>query len=69
MASPREVDVKKPQRRDRTAERGRFSARWKEVLRLKAMVGELMMKTELLAERARLLEGSAPGLPWRKSRG
>jgi hypothetical protein len=35
-----------------------------EVPRLKAMVGELM-KTELLAEKARLLEGNAPGLPWR----
>ncbi|QAT84972.1 hypothetical protein EJ065_3410 [Corallococcus coralloides] len=40
-----------------------------EVLRLKAMVGELMMKNELLAEKARLLEGNAPGFPWRKSRG
>ncbi|MBZ4408974.1 transposase [Myxococcus sp. XM-1-1-1] len=40
-----------------------------EVLRLKAMVGALMMKTELLAEKARLLEGNAPCFPWRKSRG
>jgi transposase-like protein len=39
-----------------------------EVLRLKAMVGELMMKNELLAQKARLLEGNAPGFPWRKSR-
>ncbi|MFP2962096.1 hypothetical protein ACLEPN_31025 [Myxococcus sp. 1LA] len=37
-----------------------------EVLRLKAMVGELMLKNELLAEKARLLEGNAPGLPLRK---
>ncbi|MBU8901032.1 transposase [Corallococcus sp. M34] len=40
-----------------------------EVLRLKAMVGELMMKNELLEEKAQLLEGNAPGFPWRKSRG
>ncbi len=40
-----------------------------EVLRLKATVGELMMKNELLAEKARLLEDNAPGFPWRKSRG
>jgi putative transposase len=40
-----------------------------EVLRLKAMVGELMMKNELLAEKVRLLEGNAPGFPWRQSRG
>ncbi|MCY1019304.1 hypothetical protein [Pyxidicoccus sp. MSG2] len=46
----------KKQKQDRTAERGRFA------------VGELMMKNELLAEKARLLEGNAPGFPWRKSR-
>ncbi|MBU8900723.1 transposase [Corallococcus sp. M34] len=34
-----------------------------EVLRLKAMAGELMMKNELLVERARPLEGNAPGFP------
>ena len=39
-----------------------------EVLRLKAMVGELTMMNELLAEKARLLEGNAPGFHWRKSR-
>ncbi|MCE9674049.1 transposase [Myxococcus stipitatus] len=113
--------MKKQQKQDRTAERGRFSAKrkkeavlrllkgeeldalsrelgvtaavlseWREkflagaeanlksrepepaddeVLRLKAMVGELMMKNELLAEKARLLETNAPGFPWRKSRG
>ncbi|WP_426749788.1 hypothetical protein [Myxococcus sp. Y35] len=34
-----------------------------EGLRLKTMVGELMMKHEPLAEKARLLEIYAPGLP------
>ncbi|AKQ63258.1 ISGsu7, transposase OrfA [Myxococcus hansupus] len=37
-----------------------------EVLRLKAMVGELMLKNEMLAEKARLLEGNAQGMPLRK---
>lgn len=120
-SSFREVDVKRPQTQDLSAERGRFSAKQKkeavlrglkgedfealsreldvtmavlsewrekflagaearlesrepepaddEVLRLKAMVGDLMMKNELLAEKARLLESNAQGVPARKSKG
>ncbi|GHH00495.1 transposase [Comamonas sp. JC664] len=37
-----------------------------EVLRLKAMVGELMLKNELLAEKSRLSEDNTPGMPLRK---
>jgi transposase-like protein len=40
-----------------------------EILRLKAMVGELAMRNELLGEKARLLEANHPSFPWRRSRG
>ena len=40
-----------------------------EVLRLKAMIGDLAMRNELLAEKARLLEANHPSFPWRRSRG
>jgi transposase-like protein len=40
-----------------------------EILRLKAMVGELAMRNELLAEKARLLEANHPSFPWRRSKG
>ena len=39
-----------------------------EVLRLKAMIGDLAMRNELLAEKARLLEANHPSFPWRRSR-
>ena len=39
-----------------------------ENLRLKAKVGELTMKVELLEEKASKLEVNAPHFPWRKSR-
>jgi len=39
-----------------------------EILRLKAMVGELAMRNELLIEKTRLLEAASP-FPWRRSRG
>jgi len=38
-----------------------------EVLRLKALVGDLTMRLELARERARALEAESP-FPWRKSR-
>jgi len=38
-----------------------------EVLRLKALVGNLTMRLELARERARALEAESP-FPWRKSR-
>ncbi len=40
-----------------------------EILRLKAMIGDLAMRNELLAEKARLLEANHPSFPWRRSRG
>ena len=39
-----------------------------EILRLKAMVGELAMRNELLIEKTKLLEAASP-FPWRRSRG
>lgn len=39
-----------------------------EILRLKAMIGDLAMRNELLAEKARLLEANHPSFPWRRSR-
>ena len=38
-----------------------------EVMRLKALVGDLRMRLELARERARALESESP-FPWRKSR-
>ncbi len=38
-----------------------------EILRLKAMVGDLAMRNELLLERSRLAEAASP-FPWRRSR-
>jgi transposase-like protein len=40
-----------------------------EILRLKAMIGDLAMRNELLAEKGRLLEANHPSFPWRRSRG
>ena len=40
-----------------------------EILHLKAMIGDLAMRNELLAEKARLLEANHPSFPWRRSRG
>lgn len=40
-----------------------------EIPRLKAMIGDLAMRNELLAEKARLLEANHPSFPWRRSRG
>jgi transposase-like protein len=39
-----------------------------EILHLKAMIGDLAMRNELLLERARLAEAASP-FPWRRSRG
>jgi len=39
-----------------------------EILRLKAMIGDLAMRNELLIEKTRLLEAASP-FPWRRSKG
>lgn len=39
-----------------------------EILHLKAMIGDLAMRNELLLERAKLAEAASP-FPWRRSRG
>ena len=43
------------------------SAQDDEILHLKAMIGDLAMRNELLVERSRLAEAASP-FPWRRSR-